>query len=162
MDLRLFCKKTELAKLALITTTSTKVWTTSAEKETAIEELAHTEADCWRMEIARPAHHTRLFQVMVTNARATHAKMQTKWWMWTVFAEHAISTTEQTTLEENALTRVQMIHTSTCQMVNARSAQDSTELMLSRETASEINAMIDNTSTTVVSANHAQLAQELS
>ena len=54
-----------------------------------------------------------------------------------------------------------MQHTSIFLMVHARSAHDSIDLMILEESASEINAMIDNSSTTVVYAKTAQLAQEL-
>ena len=55
-----------------------------------------------------------------------------------------------------------MQHTSIFLMVHARSAHDSIDLMILEETASEINAMKDNSLTTVVYAKTAQLAQELS
>lgn len=129
--------------------------------EIVIEEFVHIETDCWQMEIANFAHHIPLFQMMVTNVWATHAKIQTKWWMRMVLAAHAKITTDQTTLEEHALTHAQMQHTSILLMVHARNAHDSIDLMISEETASEINAMTDNSSTTVVYAKTAQLAQEL-
>ena len=78
-----------------------------------------------------------------------------------VLADHAAPTQDQTTSEEHALTPAQIRHTSTYITVNARSAQYISELIKSKETASEITASLpDNTSMPVVSANNAKPAQE--
>ena len=113
------------------------------------------------METAKNAQDTQLSQMMVTNALTTHVLTQEKSRMKMVSVLDAKITSDQTTLEELASTHAQMLPILISLTVNARSAQNSIELMSTRETVTEILAQLDNSMINKVSANHAQLVLEL-
>jgi hypothetical protein len=89
-----------------------------------------------------------------------YAQAQMKSLMRVESADHVMHITDQMLSEGHASTLAQMPPTSTFETVNARSAQDTSELTPLEEAASEINAMLDNSSTIEVSAKTARFALE--
>lgn len=156
-----FFKKMVLAKLAVLTSGWTLTLTIFVEVEIVKEETAHTETFCWRVESANHAQDTQLSQTMVTLALTTHVLTQEKSRTKMVSVLDAKITLDQTTLEELASIHAQMLPILISLTVNARSAQDSIELMSTRETVTEILAQLDKSMINKVSANHAQLVLEL-